>query len=225
MGLQNDMGESRGVRRQRPLVLEVRDELERIILSGGIDAGERLNENALAEQMGVSRGPVREAARSLEREGLVTAIANQGVFVRKLSVEEALELYDLRAIIAGHLCAKVAQTADPGTKEALRASVAYMDDAIAAQNEDRYFRLNLAFHDMIAEASGAERARTLYGSLGKEVQLLRLRVLTGQASLKVSNAEHHRIVAAIEGGDMHAAHEEGARHHLNGKTRLLETLS
>ncbi len=68
----------------------------------------------LAEQLGVSRGPVREAARSLERRGLVTAVANQGVFVRKLSIDEALELYDLRAMIAGYLCARVAETAGAG---------------------------------------------------------------------------------------------------------------
>ncbi|MEQ8367094.1 MAG: GntR family transcriptional regulator [Roseicyclus sp.] len=57
--------------RQRSLVGEVRDELERMILAGELETGERLNEISLAGQLGVSRGPVREAARSLEREGLV----------------------------------------------------------------------------------------------------------------------------------------------------------
>lgn len=212
-------------RRQRPLVLEVRDELERMILDGEVDAGDRLNENTLAEMLGVSRGPVREAARSLEKEGLVTAVANQGVFVRKLSVAEALELYDLRAMIAGYLCARLAETADEDIRRELRAFVADMDAAIAARDEERYFRINLAFHDRIAEATGSGRAKSLYVSLGKEVQLLRLRVLTGDASLQVSNAEHHRIVAAIEAGDAEAALAEGAQHHTNGKKRLLETLS
>lgn len=220
-----DMREIPGLRRQRPLVLEVRDELERMILTGEVDAGERLDENILAEQMGVSRGPVREAARSLAGEGLVTAIANQGVFVRKLSVKEALELYDLRAMIAGYLCAQVAETAGAGIKSELRASLNEMDDAIRGHDEERYFRINLAFHDLIAEAAGSGRAQTLYISLGKEVRLLRLRVLTGEASLKVSNAEHQRIVAAIERGNADAARETGAQHHANGKQRLLRTLS
>lgn len=225
MGMRENIRENFERRRQRPLVLEVRDELERMILNGEVDAGERLNENTLAEQMGVSRGPVREAARSLEREGLVTAVANQGVFVRRLSVEEALELYDLRAMIAGYLCARLAETADESVKQELRAFVDEMDAAAEARDEELYFKTNLAFHDRIAEAAGSSRAQTLYVGLGKEVQLLRLRVLTGEASLRVSNAEHRRIVDAIERGDAVAARDEGAQHHSNGKKRLLETMS
>lgn len=221
----SDMREISGLRRQRPLVLEVRDELERMILAGEVDAGERLDESTLAEQMGVSRGPVREAARSLAGEGLVTAIANQGVFVRKLSVKEALELYDLRAMIAGYLCAQVAEAAGAGIKSELRRSLKDMDEALSVLDEERYFAVNLAFHDFIAEAAGSGRAQTLYLSLGKEVQLLRLRVLTGATSLKISNAEHHQIVDAIARGDVDAAREHGAQHHVNGKKRLLEALS
>ena len=219
-----DMRENFDLRRQRPLVLEVRDELERMILGGEVPAGERLNENTLATQMGVSRAPVREAARSLEREGLVTTVAHQGVFVRKLSIDDALELYDLRAMIAGYLCARAATRANAVTREALRGCVTRMALAITEDDEDRYFAENLAFHDQIAEAAESERAASLYVSLGKEVRLLRLRVLTGSDALMISNAEHDRIVLAIEQGDAQAARREGSEHHFNGKKRLLDTL-
>ncbi|WP_175478759.1 GntR family transcriptional regulator [Rubrimonas cliftonensis] len=210
--------------RRRPLVLEVRDELERMILCGEVAAGERLDELALAERLGVSRGPVREAARSLERDGLVTTVANHGVFVRKLSVEDALELYDLRALIAGQLCAQVAECADARLRAALRAEVTQMEAAIDAAEEGRYFELNLAFHDRIAAEAGAARTQALYASLGKEVRLMRRQVLKGEASLRLSNREHGRIVAAIEAGDADAARRAGAAHHLNGKARLIATL-
>ena len=224
MEMRPDIKASLTLRRQRPLVLEVRDELERMILHGEIGAGERLNEAALAEQLGVSRGPVREAARSLEREGLVTAVANQGVFVRKLSVADAAELYDLRAMLAGHLCARVAARADREVIGALVDDLARMDRAIEAGDERGYFALNLAFHDRIAAAAGAERACRLYVALGKEVRLMRLRVLKGEPSLRQSNAEHAGIVAAIAAGDPEAARRAGSAHHANGKERLLETL-
>lgn len=211
-------------RRQRPLVLEVRDELERMILGGEVGGGERLNEYSLAEQMGVSRAPVREAARSLERDGLVTTVANQGVFVRKLTMDDALELYDLRAMIAGYLCARVAGTGDARVADELRGFVDRMAEAAAAGDEDAYFATNLEFHDRIASASGAGRAAALYVALGKEVRLLRHRVLQGEESLSVSNDEHDRIVTAIERGDSDAARAAGEGHHLNGKKRLLETL-
>jgi DNA-binding GntR family transcriptional regulator len=209
--------------RQRSVVGEVRDELERMILDGELPAGERLDEISLAARMGVSRGPVREAARSLERAGLVRAVANEGVYVRKLSFEDVLELYDLRAMISGYLCARVAETGDPAVLWDLRDFVTKMQNAAELGDETTYFDLNLKFHDAIAAASGTTRASDLYGSLGKEVRLMRLKVLTGAKSLAVSNDEHREMVDAIARGDADAAHMLGAQHHINGKKRLLES--
>lgn len=224
MATDTDMRETFERRRPRPLVLEVRDELERMILVGEVAAGERLNEYSLAAQMGVSRAPVREAARSLEREGLVTTVANRGVFVRRLSIEDALELYDLRAMIAGYLCARVATVADEALKAELRGFVDGMHALIEAGDEPAYFETNLRFHDRIAEAAGKGRAQSLYLALGKEVRLFRHRVLRGRRSLTVSNTEHEAIVSAIVLGDAEAARRAGAEHHLNGKQRLLEVV-
>jgi len=224
MNLATGIRETSSLRRQKPLVLEVRDELERMILGGEVPAGERLNEYTLAAQMGVSRAPVREAARSLERDGLVTTVANQGVFVRKLSTEDALEIYDLRAMIAGYLCARVAERADDATLADLRDRVSRMERAIEKDDEDTYFEENLAFHDQIAEAADSGRSTSLYISLGKEARLLRLRVLSGKEALLASNAGHDKIVSAIGKRDPEAARLEGTKHHLNGKRRLLETL-
>ncbi len=224
MDLQLNMPRSIQKLRQRSLVLEVRDELERMILQGELGAGERLNEIGLAEKLGVSRGPVREAARSLEREGLVMAVANQGVYVRKLTVEDIVELYDLRASIGGYLCTRAAQSATPEEKAELRTFVGRMADAIRENDEARYFELNLDFHDRIAAVSGANRSKELYTSLGKEVRLLRLRVLTGKTSMELSNREHEDIVAAIERGDGVMAGEKGSQHHISGKNRLMEIL-
>ncbi len=222
MEMRHDIRESLARRRQRPLVLEVRDELERMILLGEIAAGERLNEAHLAERLGVSRGPVREAARSLEREGLVEAVANEGVYVRMLSLQDGLELYDLRSMIAGYLCAALAERAEAAVKDELKGFIAAMDGAIATGDEATYFDLNLAFHDRIAEAAGMGRARALYVSLGKEVRLMRLKVLSGAAALRQSNDEHARIVAAIVAGDVEGARAAGAAHHTSGKRKLLE---
>ena len=226
MEIDQDIRPHAALRRQRPLMLEVRDELERMILNGEISAGERLNEYALAEQLGVSRAPVREAARSLEREGLVTTVANQGVYVRKLSVEDALQLYDLRALLAGHLCAVVAATGSSAIKDSLRADGELMEQMILTNDEPSYFDYNLLFHDRIAEAAANEagRARDLYVAMGKEVRLLRRRALDGLPSLTLSNAEHAEIVDAIAAGDVDRARKSGVHHHENGKQRVLDRL-
>ena len=75
----------------------VQAELERMILSGELAPGEKLTEMTLAAQLGVSRGPLREAFRMLEEAGLVRTEKNRGVFVRDIPIEEAIEIFDLRA--------------------------------------------------------------------------------------------------------------------------------
>ncbi len=224
MEISNDTQALVSARRERSLTTIVRDRLEQMILQGELGAGTRLNEQALSKVLGVSRGPIREAARLLERDGLVASVANQGAFVRQLSIEEALELYDLRAVIAGYACAQLAERASAVEKREMREMVEEMDRCITTEEEARYFELNLAFHDRIAELSGGRRTLELYTSLGKEVRLLRRRVLRGTDSLRFSNEEHKQIVAAIEDGDAPAARQAAEQHHINGKRRWLDTL-
>lgn len=211
-------------RRHGSLTATVHRELEGMILRGDLAAGERLNEQLLASRLGVSRGPIREAARLLERDGLVTSLANQGVFVRQLSLEDAVELYDLRAVIAGYACSRLATRATAAQRAELREMVEAMDAAIAGHEEEAYFTLNLRFHDRIAEMAGSGRTADIYMGLGKEVRLLRRRVLQGDDSMRLSNDEHKDILAAIEAGEVTTAREKAEHHHINGKRRWLETL-
>jgi DNA-binding transcriptional regulator YhcF (GntR family) len=81
------------------LPMLVQKELERLILAAELPAGSKLNEAAIAARLGVSRGPVREAFRALQESGLVRLEKNRGVFVRQIPVEEADEIYELRAVL------------------------------------------------------------------------------------------------------------------------------
>ena len=211
-------------RRSQSLTALVREALERMILTGEIKAGERLNEQALATRLGVSRGPVREAARTLERDGLVTSIVNQGVFVRQLSIEEAVELYELRAIIVGYACGRVAAQATNEEKQELRSLVERMEDAAGAEDASGYYDLNLLFHDRLMEMSARRRTAELYQSLVKEAHLFRRRSLMTPTAMRESNDEHRQILLAIEAGDAPAARTAAEFHHMNGKRRWLDTL-
>src|SRR5271169_6787142 len=77
----------------------VQREVERMILAGDIASGDKLNEADIAARLGVSRGPVREAFRALEESGLVRTEKNRGVFVRVIAIEEADEIYEVRAAL------------------------------------------------------------------------------------------------------------------------------
>ena len=109
----------------------VQREIERRILTGEIAAGARLTEAPLAEELGVSRGPVREAIRGLIQAGLVDSIANRGGVVRKIGLEEALDLYELRAVLFGFACELVARRRTEAQLAELEAALEEMAAAVS----------------------------------------------------------------------------------------------
>lgn len=209
--------------RTRSLSSLVAQELERMILAGTLAAGERLNEQSLATRLGVSRGPVREAVRGLERSGLVVAVRNQGSYVRQVSAEEALEIYDLRAAITGLACARLAKRATPAQLGVLRGLVKRMDEARKAGEAPAYYAANLEFHTALLAQGAGPRTRRLYEELGNELHLFRRRALVEPENMRESNAEHAIILRAIAAGDDAAARAAGEAHIAGGKRRFRAT--
>ena len=210
--------------RTRSLTSLVQQEIERMILSGQIKAGERLNEQVLATKLGVSRGPVREAARGLERAGLVTAVVNHGVYVRKVSREEAYELYDLRALLTGFACQRLAESGTALQRRHLAQLVSRMERAARAGNSTTYYTLNLEFHDSLMRHAGNSRAKQIYESLVKETHLYRQRSLVAPTNMHESNAEHRAMVTAIAAGEGEAARRAGEAHVRGGRRRFTATV-
>jgi DNA-binding GntR family transcriptional regulator len=112
--------------RENSMAMLAQRELERRIVSGEIAVGAKLNEVDIANALGVSRGPVREAFRALDQAGLVRVEKNRGVFVRQLSLEEASEIYEVRAALEGLIGRLAAQRIDADELEQLRAIVRKM---------------------------------------------------------------------------------------------------
>ena len=212
-------------RRTQSLTAIVARELERLILSAELKAGERLNEQAIATRLGVSRGPVREATRALERAGLVTVIANQGVFVRQVGFEEAIEIYDMRAVVFGFACQRLSSRLTGAQAEELQGLIARMDQAIEQGDNRGYYELNLSFHDAVIAFAEHGRAKQVYESLLNETHLFRQRALGSGDSMRESNAEHAAILNALKAGDAGRARRSGEEHSLAGKRRWLEALS
>jgi DNA-binding GntR family transcriptional regulator len=206
-------------RRAETLSSLVAEELERMIIRGELQAGDRINESALAQVFSISRGPIREACRSLEKSNLVRVVTNRGVFVREMSVAQAAEIYDVRAHIFGLAGRLAASRVSPRDITELVAMVAHMQEA---NDVDSYYPLNVAFHARLVELSGNSRVAELYYSLGKELHLFRRRGLVGGQAIVLSNKEHMRIVEALRDHNGDLAECTMADHILAGKARLLE---
>jgi phosphonate utilization transcriptional regulator len=179
----------------------VQAEIERLILGGELPVGQRINEVALAERFGTSRGPVREALRALEECGIVRAERNRGVFVREVTLIEADEVYDLREVLDEFIGRRLAERIADESLEQLKALLRDMSDATVAGDVKRYHALNLSFHDVLVDAVGNSHLSATYRRLTKELLLYRLRGLAEGGGLAVSIAEHAAIVEAIEARD------------------------
>ena len=163
------------VLQSRSLSSAVQDEIESRILSGTFRSGERINENRLAGELRISRGPIREACRGLVESGLLTVIVNRGFFVRSVSLKDAEDVYDVRASLMRLAGATLADRITPSQLECLRDLVAGMDTAQAAEDFDAFYSLNREFHDRIIDFADNDRLRALCNGLAKELHLYRSR--------------------------------------------------
>lgn len=199
--------------------------LEDLILSGEYPPGARINENALAARFGVSRAPVREACRLLQRAGLVRIVPNIGSFVRDHSLVEIVDLFDVRSCL-GRLAGELttATITRDGLKE-MRELIAAMDEASAASDAERYIGLNIAFHSTLYAATGNTRLASLDAQMGKEMRIYRRHGLEFGGGLAVSNVEHRAILGAMERGDREAAGMELEKHIQNGRDRFIRAMS
>jgi phosphonate utilization transcriptional regulator len=205
------------------LPMLVQKELERMILAGDLPAGSKLNEAAVAELLGVSRGPVREAFRALEESGLVRLEKNRGVFVRQIAVEEADQIYELRSVLDEFVGRRVAQTATPEVVRELRSRVDRMEKAAANNDVDTYHRTNLEFHDRLVELAGNGKLLVTYRRLVNELNLFRRTALSQIGTLSVSTREHRAIVDRIAARDAEAAGRALQQHVIASRDRMHRT--
>jgi DNA-binding GntR family transcriptional regulator len=190
----------------------VYDRLRSEILEGRLEPGTELAEVALAEQLGVSRGPIREAIGRLASEGLVTVRPRRGAVVRSLSKEEFLELYQVREALermAMQLAVGRLTGEQFGQLERLNEA---MDVHAAADDVEGFFEANVEFHARLLEASGNVKLQEVYHQLLGQLGRYRLRSLRLRGSLRRSVSEHAAILRAARRGDADRAAQLMAEH-------------
>lgn len=202
------------------------DKLKRMILSGRFKNDEALSERSLAAMLSVSRVPVREAIKELEREGLLIVVPRSGILIRRLSLNEVRELYEVRQALEGmaaFLCATCKQNSPmKGMRERLEALAAEGRDVDHAAIQ----RASSDFHRMMFDLAGNSQLQAVYETLEPRI-VLNLRITAVHDTGRVEQAleEHIGIAKAIERGDAEKAERLTRLHLENGKTTRLQILS
>ena len=211
-------------RRSRTMTSIAAEAIEQMIVNGDLVAGDRINESVLAEDLGISRGPIREACRSLEQAGLLSSQTNRGMYVREMSLDEARELYELRGAIAALVGELIVKRGKDKDIQALVSLVGRMQEAADGQDAESYYKLNLQFHDLLVAASGNGSLSLTYHRIVNQLHLLRRRGLVQEGNLQVSNQEHRAITDALVARDAPAAAAAMKAHVANGLSRLLTSI-
>ncbi|RSM81673.1 GntR family transcriptional regulator [Kibdelosporangium aridum] len=206
--------------RRRGLADEVADRIRDAVFSGAYPPGSQLREVELAEALGVSRGPVREALLRLEREGLVRSEWHRGSTVTTLSAQDVSELDSLRGALE-HLAVGLV------IAHATEADIAAIEDAAArmarAADEHEMVRYDIEFHDAVYAAAHHQRLQDAWYAIRSQVHLFLLtRVGLNSADyLSTIPDEHRELVAALRARDTEAALELFAVH----RRRAFEVLT
>lgn len=194
----------------RPLREVVAEQLRSMILSGELASGERLLEDKLAEALGVSRNPVREAIRTLESTGLVEVVPRRGAYVCQPDLDEVRQLLDLRAVLEGHAAELCARTAPTEVIDQLRRLLDEGEAAAAEGNTVRAAEIHLEFHRTVEEAAGNPHLRQAIEPVRQRTELVFSMLLDDRSDTGWD--EHRAILDAIAAGDPERARTSVRRH-------------
>ncbi|WNV85983.1 GntR family transcriptional regulator [Umezawaea sp. Da 62-37] len=189
------------------------DAIRDAITSGDFAPNQRMVEAELSERFGVNRASVRDALLELASEGLVERIPNRGARVREVSLDEAVEITEIRMALEGLCAAKAAERATEEDRAALREIGARMREAVAGGDMFGYSDLNKRMHELIMAVSGQTTARTVLARLRGQNVRRQFRLAMHPGRPAVSLPEHLEIVDAVCAGDPVAA-EAAMRKHL-----------
>jgi DNA-binding GntR family transcriptional regulator len=203
------------------VVERVAGQVLRALRNGEVVPGQRLVETETAQQLGISRPAVREAFAKLAADGVLSLQRNRGVTVRKLSLQEVREIFQVRANLEG-LAARLAAAA-PDEKLKVIEKVHHAIQSAADEGDSAtYVALNEKFHEVILQAAGNEVLRESLQRLGNTIAGVQFRRALTRASMLVSAREHGRIVKALKAHNSISA-EAAAIAHVEASLALLET--
>ena len=204
----------------------VKKYLEQKIVTGKLKPGQQIKEQDLAESLGVSRPPIREAFKILEAEGLITRVPNKGAFVTEIEEKDIWEIYTLKTALYGLGTRLAFGRLNDSLISKLEHIVSSMKQCIEQDPPDitRYQALNEQFHDLMLDAADHGRLKKMAATLHNQVKRYSYRSLAERSHLQRSYKYHKAIVDAIKKGEKEKAAQLTEEHVLEG-LKVLQDIS
>jgi len=212
------------VKKSNPLYEQIYDNIKESIIKGEFESGERIVDGWIAEKLGVSRSPVREAIRKLEQDGL---IVNQDgtTIVYKPNVDDVIELFQARAGLEGMAVFLATKSMTDEQIDELSESIVQVEKAIKEKNITEVVKLNTFFHECIVKGSGNKRLLEMMSKINNLILLYRNNFFAKFYGTEVFVNEHYQVVEAMKTRNAELASEKMRTHILNDLDQLKEKLS
>lgn len=208
----------------KPLGEVVYVALREAIIKNQFKSGERLMETELADEMMVSRTPVREAVRKLQSEGYVVMLPRKGTYVTSLSMQDISDVYEIRSALESLAASKAAERATDEEITDMRRILDLETGIINNADVAQTINSDVMFHSMIYKASKNTRVESLINALREQTQRLRSSTLSRPGRLYFAHEEHTRILEAIQARDPQAAGRASIEHIERSREVMLDLL-
>ncbi|MEW6726070.1 GntR family transcriptional regulator [Desulforudis sp. 1088] len=205
----------------KPLREVVFESLREAIITGRLRPGERLMELQLAEELGVSRTPVREAIRKLELEGFVVMVPRKGAYVAGITDKDITDVFEVRSALEALAAGLAAERITEEEIEELERLVVRYAETTSSQNIQAIVEEDTKFHDVIYRASRNQRLIQIVTNLQEQIQRFRLTTLSRPGRTKEALVEHRKIVEAISERNIELAQQLAREHIESAENSLL----
>jgi len=196
--------------------------LKKEIIKGSFTPGSKILEFQIAQQMGISRTPVREAIRLLAAEGFVMLSPNQGAVVRTVSVENIKEVLQIHSVLEGLAARLACEVINKDELKELENHLNKMENLLKAGDSIAYSEVDLKFHDTIVNASRNSRLIKMRKNISDQAQRYRISSLRITKRLKESYREHQKILNAFKAKDAKKADSLSQKHIQNALNNILK---
>lgn len=208
----------------QPLREVVCETLRDAIRKGVLKPGERLMEIQLADELGVSRTPVREAIRKLELEGYVIMMPRRGTYVANLSIRDVNEVFEIRTSLDSLASGLAAERITDEELEHLQRLLVAIGGYIEQGDMDKIVETDTEFHDLLYTASRNSRLTGIIFNLREQLTRFRTASMSYPGRLRATLEEHRRIVEAIAQGDVKEAQAASEYHMEKSEQTLLASM-
>jgi len=219
-----DNFEKLDIENYKPLREIVFEYLRQSIVEGKLEPGKRLMEIQMAEQLGVSRTPVREAIRKLELEGLVVMVPRKGAYIADVSIKDVLEVLEVRMVLEGLAASLAAERMSDDEIKELACICNEFKSCYENDDIEGMIEKDVDFHDCIFNSTGNHKLNQISQGLREQIYRFRVRYISRYNKAKELVDEHQAIFNAIQSRDSESAYKYGTQHIESLTDHMMEQL-